>query len=144
MKKFWRASVLMMFLALTSCGEKQEVKELGCGVEMSGYEVMDTKTLGNKGFTYSEADNKLALEMGDAASRLVGEEDEVKIAFVEKDDSKFAAFVVGPAEIEQVEKISCMIFSDFSAQLPKEKKLLFYTDDHNTLVAAIKTKKAEQ
>lgn len=146
MKIIFKTVLVTAVLTLAvSCGEKQEVKELGCGAEMSGYEVMDVKALGNTPFTYSEENRKLALEMTDMVNKAMGTGDEIKIAFVKIDDKDFAAFVVGPADVAEVEKISCVLVNDdFGGRLPQNRKFLYYTEDHNTLVAAIKNKKQEE
>jgi hypothetical protein len=142
---FKTLTVTTVFALAVSCGEKQEIKELGCGAEMSGYEVMDVKALGNTPFTYSEENRKLALEMTDMVNKALGTGEEIKIAFVKIDDKDFAAFVVGPADVAEVEKISCLLVNnDFGGRLPQNRKYIYYTEDHNTLVAAIKNKKQEE
>ncbi len=134
---------LFTCFTLTNCGQKKEgPKDKYCGTEITGFEVMDLKTIRNKGYTYTDEDKELAGDMMDAVNKMLGKEDAVKFSYIMKDENTIAMYVLGPNDQAEVEKISCLLLKeDFDGRLPKERKLLFYTDDHNTLVAAIKTKK---
>jgi hypothetical protein len=39
-----------------------------------------------------------------------------------------------------VEKVSCYLLKENIEGLPKNRSLMFYTNEHDTLVAAVKTK----
>ncbi|NDI98206.1 hypothetical protein GWA97_03880 [Flavobacterium sp. LaA7.5] len=135
--------VLITCFTLVNCNKKQdEPKEKYCGIEITGFEVMDLKTIRNEGYTYTDEDKSLAGDMMDAVNKMLGKEDAIKFSYIMKDANTIAMYVIGPNDQAEVEKISCFLLKeDFDGRLPKERKLLFYTDDHNTLVAAIKSKK---
>ncbi|AXG75181.1 hypothetical protein DVK85_13465 [Flavobacterium arcticum] len=135
--------VLITCFTLANCNKKQEApKEKYCGVEITGFEIMDLKTIGNKGYTYTDADKVLAGDMMEAVDKMLGKTDAVKFSYFMRDENTIGMYVIGPDDQAEVEKISCFLLKeDFDGRLPKERKLLFYTNDHNTLVAAIKSKK---
>jgi hypothetical protein len=127
-------------IILASCGQKQERKELYCGFEMSGFEVMDYKSIGNKGYTYSDADKALHAKLTESVNGLFDNKHDIKVAFVFKDNDKIALYVIAPSDKAMVEKISCYLLKENIEGLPKNRSLMFYTNEHDTLVAAVKTK----
>lgn len=134
--------VSLWAFALLSCkGEKQEIKEKYCGVEMTGYEVMDYKTMGNKGYTYSDADKALHSKLTDTLNKMFKDEHDIVVSFAYKDNDKMALYIVAPDDKAIVEKISCYLLQTRIEGMPTNKNVMFYTEDHNTLVAAVKTKK---
>lgn len=143
MKRIFAIIIAVMVCStLLKCGETQKPKEKYCGIEISGFEVMDLKTIGNQGYTYTDEDKQLAGDMMDAVNKMLGKEDAVRFSYFMRDENTIGMYVIGPNDQEAVEKISCLLLQeDFGGRLPGERKLLFYTDDHETLVAAIKSKK---
>ncbi|QYJ68306.1 hypothetical protein [Flavobacterium litorale] len=135
--------VVVTCLTLANCNKTPATpQEKYCGIEITGFEVMDLKTMKGKGYTYTKEDKALAGDMMDAVNEKLGTEDAVKFSFFMKDDKTIGIYVITADDQEVVEKVSCLLLeNDFNGRLPKERKLLFYTDDHDTLVAAIKTKK---
>lgn len=143
MKKFIIKSALIIFTGMTiiGCGQKQEVKEKYCGVEMSGFEVMDAKTAGNKGYDYTEDDKKLLVDITEAVHQLFNDELEIEFFFFMKTSDKIGMYIIAPEDQKIVETISCYLLkNNFDGRLPENKNLIFYTDKHETLVAAIKSK----
>ncbi len=125
-----------------SCGHKAEVKEKYCGVEMSGFEVLDYKKMGDAGYDYSEADKLLLDELTSGVNALFEDKQKVEIYFAMKDADKIAIYIVAPDDKVMVEKIACYILKSEFKNLPVNRNVLFYTNEHNSLVAAVKTKPA--
>lgn len=143
MKNVIIKSVLIIFTGMTiiGCGQKQEIKEKYCGVEMSGFEVMDAKTAGNKGYDYTENDKKLLVDITEAVHKLFNDELEIEFFFFMKTSDKIGMYIIAPEDQEIVKTISCYLLNNnFEGRLPDNKNLIFYTDKHETLVAAIKSK----
>jgi hypothetical protein len=129
--------------AIISCGKgkDEKPKEKYCGVELSGFEVIDLKAVIDKGFTATDEDNKLMKDIVNDINDLFGDKYEIGMSIFMKDKDAVGMYFVGPDDAAVVEKISCHILGkDYEGRLPKNKKLLFYTNDHNTIVAAVKTK----
>lgn len=143
MKKAIIKSALIIFMSMTiiGCGKKQEVKEKYCGVEMSGFDVMDAKSLGSKGYDYTPDDKKLLVDVTEAVHKLFNDELEIEFFFFMKDSNKIGMYIIAPDDQSIVETISCYLLrNNFEGRLPENKNLIFYTDKHETLVAAIKNK----
>lgn len=140
--KIVKTALAIFCIALAGCGQKSEPVEKYCGLEVPGFEVINLKSLGDKGYEYSDEDNKLAGDIIDAVKQNFNAD--VKLAFVKRDDKEIAMYVLGPSDQAVVEKISCYLLeNDFDNRLPDTRRLLFYTDDHSSLVAAVKSKTAE-
>lgn len=127
-------------LLLASCGQKEKPKEMYCGIGMSAFEVIDAKTMASN-FKYTDADRALldsvTAEIGRAYS-----EKEVKVYFYNHKPAELGVYVVGPDDKAVVEKIACTVLQSKQPGLPKLRKVVFYTDAHSSLVAAVKTKPA--
>lgn len=135
------ALTIFTVIALTGCVQKQEVKEKYCGLEMSGFEVMDAKMIGNKGYEYTAEDKDLLVDVTDGVHKLFNDELEIEFFFFMKDKDKIGMYIIAPDDKEVVEKISCYLLkNDFEERLPATRNLIFYTDKHETLVAAVKSK----
>ncbi|OIQ16288.1 MAG: hypothetical protein BM557_10475 [Flavobacterium sp. MedPE-SWcel] len=127
---------------LTNCKKQHEApKEKYCGIEVTGFEIMDLKTIANKGYTYTDEDKALAGDMMRAVEEIPNNSYKAKFSFFMKDENTIGMYIIGPDDQAAVEKISCLLLQeDFDGRLPENRKLLFYTDDHANLVAAIKSK----
>lgn len=137
-----KAALSVLCIILIGCGQKTEPAEKYCGLEIPGFEVINLKSLGDKGYEYSDADNKLAGDIMDVVKENFNTD--VKLAFVKRDDAEIAMYIIGPSDQGVVEKISCYLLeNDFDSRLPAKRSLLFYTDDHSSLVAAVKSKEKE-
>ncbi|MNK07699.1 hypothetical protein D3C87_256160 [compost metagenome] len=135
------ALAIFTVVVMLSCGKKQEVKEKYCGLEMSGFEVMDAKMIGNKGYEYTAEDKDLLVDITEQVHKLFNDELEIEFFFFMKDKDKIGMYIIAPDDKEAVEVISCYLLkNDFEGRLPSNKNLIFYTDKHETLVAAIKNK----
>lgn len=135
------ALAIFTVVVMASCGKKQEVKEKYCGLEMSGFEVMDAKMIGNKGYEYTAEDKDLLVDITEQVHKLFNDELEIEFFFFMKDKDKIGMYIIAPDDKEVVEVISCYLLkNDFEGRLPSNKNLIFYTDKHETLVAAIKNK----
>ena len=135
------ALAIFTVVVMVSCGKKQEVKEKYCGLEMSGFEVMDAKMIGNKGYEYTAEDKDLLVDITEQVHKLFNDELEIEFFFFMKDKDKIGMYIIAPDDKEVVEVISCYLLkNDFEGRLPSNKNLIFYTDKHETLVAAIKNK----
>lgn len=145
--KFAVKSLFIVFitLSLVGCKKTQDPpKEKYCGIEMTGFEVMDSKTIAKKGYNHTSADKELSGDMMAAIDSMSGEAYDVNFSFFMRDNEKIGLYVIGPDDQAEVEKISCLLLTeDFDGRLPEERELLFYTNDHSTLLAAIKSKKEE-
>lgn len=130
----------LIMLTLISCGQKQERKELYCGQEMSSFEVMDYKAMNDKGFTYNAADKDLYNKLLEGITNHAANDVEVQLSFAHKDNDKIALLIIAPSDKAIVEKISCYLLQANLDGFPKNRNLLFYTNEHNTLVAAVKNK----
>lgn len=139
------ALIIALSLLMVNCKKTQDPpKEKYCGIEMTGFEVMDSKTIAKKGYTHTSADKELSGDMMAAIDSISGKAYEVNFSFFMRDKEKIGLYVIGPNDQAEVEKISCLLLTeDFDGRLPEERELLFYTNDHNTLLAAIKSKKEE-
>ena len=142
--KFAVKSLFILFatLSLVGCKKTQDPpKEKYCGIEMTGFEVMDTKTIANEGYTYTPEDRELAADMIAAIDSMSGKAYDINFSFFMRNKEKIGLYVLGPDDQKDVEKISCLLLKEnFGGRLPKERELLFYTKDHSTLLAAIKSK----
>lgn len=135
------ALAIFTVVVIAGCGKKQEVKEKYCGLEMSGFEVMDAKMIGNKGYEYTAEDKDLLVDITEQVHKLFNDELEIEFFFFMKDKDKIGMYIIAPDDKEFVEVISCYLLkNDFEGRLPSNKNLIFYTDKHETLVAAIKNK----
>ena len=143
-------SLIALFacLAIVSCGqgekkkEESAVKEKYCGIELTGFEVIDLKTLVNSGFKGTEEDTKLIQKIVNDVNDLFEDKYEIGMSFILKDKDKVAIYIQGPEEPAVVEKVCCYLLgSDVDSILPKERKLLYYTEAHTNIVAGIQTKK---
>jgi len=135
------ALAIFTVVVMVGCGKKQEVKEKYCGLEMSGFEVMDAKMIGNKGYEYTAEDKDLLVDITEQVHKLFNDELEIEFFFFMKDKDKIGMYIIAPDDKEVVEVISCYLLkNDFEGRLPSNKNLIFYTDKHETLVAAIKNK----
>lgn len=135
------ALAIFTVVVMAGCGKKQEVKEKYCGLEMSGFEVMDAKMIGNKGYEYTAEDKDLLVDITEQVHKLFNDELEIEFFFFMKDKDKIGMYIIAPDDKEVVEVISCYLLkNDFEGRLPSNKNLIFYTDKHETLVAAIKNK----
>lgn len=135
------ALAIFTVVVMAGCEKKQEVKEKYCGLEMSGFEVMDAKMIGNKGYEYTAEDKDLLVDITEQVHKLFNDELEIEFFFFMKDKDKIGMYIIAPDDKEVVEVISCYLLkNDFEGRLPSNKNLIFYTDKHETLVAAIKNK----
>lgn len=135
-------TVLVILSIALSCGHKAEIKEKYCGVEMSGFEVLDYKKMGDAGYNYT-ADDKILLEqLTLGINGLFKDKEKIEVYFAMKDANKIAIYIVAPDDKAMVEQISCYILNSQFQNLPASRNILFYTNAHNTLVAAVKTKPA--
>lgn len=135
---------ILPFLAvfiLFSCGQQQERKELYCGIEMSGFEVIDFKTMANKGYAYTEEDKALHEKLTEGVKQLLDNKEEIQISFAFKENDTIALFIIAPSDKEIVEKISCYLLKEDFDGFPKNRNLMFYTNEHNTIVAGVKNKR---
>lgn len=135
---------ILPFLAaciLISCGQQQERKELYCGIEMSGFEVMDFKTMANRRYNYTDEDKALHTQLTEGVNQLLDNKEDVQISFAFKENDTIALFIIAPSDKEIVEKISCYLLKEDFKGFPKNRNLLFYTNEHDTLVAGVKSKK---
>ena len=135
--------ILAVCAAIVSCGERKDTKpkEKYCGVELSGFEVIDLKGIIDKGFKTTDEDNKLMKDIVNEINDLFDDKYEIGMSIFMRDKDVVGMYFVGPDDAAVVEKISCHILGkDYDGRLPKNKKLLFYTNAHSSLVAAIKTK----
>lgn len=135
--------VLAVCAAIVSCGKGKDepLKEKYCGLEISAFDVIALKKIGDKGYTFSDDDNKLAADMMAALKGLFDNKYDIQIGFIERNADKIGLYVITPDDQKVVEKVSCYLLeNDFDGRLPKTRNLLFYTPDHNTLLAAVKTK----
>jgi hypothetical protein len=141
MKTIKTALLLLIAFTITNCGQKQEPKEKYCGIEISGFEVIDLKAIGDKGFNYTEEDRSTERGLTAELNALFDNTKNIKVIFFMKTDDTIGMYIMAPDDQQVVEKISCHILTNtFNGRLPENRKLLFYTDAHDTLVAAIKTK----
>ncbi|WP_094414232.1 hypothetical protein [Flavobacterium cyanobacteriorum] len=130
----------LMFATQISCGHKAEIKEKYCGVEMSGFEVLDYKKMGDDGYDYTEDDKLLLSELKTGINNLFDNKEAIEVYFAMKDKGRIALYIVAPDDKAMVEKISCYVLASGFKNLPPSRNLLFYTNEHNSLVAAVKTK----
>lgn len=140
MKKTITTSALALLL-LASCGQTEKPKELYCGIGMSAFEVIDAKTLAAN-FKYSEEDKTLLGEVTKAVTA-IDTTKKIDVYFFNHKPEEIGVYIVAPDDKALVEKISCNILKSTITGLPATRKVVFYTNDHNNLVAAVKTKPAE-
>ncbi|GGB74770.1 hypothetical protein GCM10007424_13410 [Flavobacterium suaedae] len=139
------ALLVVLSLGMVNCKKTQDPpKEKYCGIEMTGFEVMDSKTIAKKGYNHTSDDKELAGDMMAAIDSMSGKAYDVNFSFFMRDNEKIGLYVLGPNDQKEIEKISCLLLKeDFDGRLPEERELLFYTNDHNTLLAAVKSKSEE-
>lgn len=140
MKTIFIASALALVL-LSSCGQTEKPKEMYCGIGMSAFEVIDAKTMAAN-FKYTEADKTL-LTAVTAEVKSVYAEKPVEVYFYNKKVDEIGIYVVAPNDKAVVEKICCDLLQSTLPDLPATRKIVFYTNENNNLVAAVKTKPAE-
>ncbi|MFP9099740.1 hypothetical protein ACLI09_11855 [Flavobacterium sp. RHBU_24] len=142
MKTIFKSAIITFFAAilLTSCGQEKP-KELYCGISMGAFEVLDAKKAAEN-FSYTDADKTLLADVTAMVKAFAGE-NPAEVYFFQKDDTSIGIYIVAPDDKALVEKISCGILNSTLANLPDARKVVFYTNDHNNLVAAIKSKPKE-
>jgi hypothetical protein len=128
-------------LLLTSCGQNEKPKDMYCGIGMSAFEVIDAKTMAAN-FKYADADKTL-LEAVTNEVKGVYAEKPVEVYFFNKKPEEIGIYVVAPNDKAVVEKICCDLLQSTLPGLPATRKIVFYTNENNNLVAAVKTKPAE-
>lgn len=131
---------LFILATILSCGHKAEVKEKYCGMEMSGFEVLDYKKKGDAGYDYTKEDKILLEQLTLGINGLFKDKEKVEVYFATKSVEKIAIYIVAPDDKAMVEQISCYILNSQFQNMPTNRNILFYTNAHNTLVAAVKTK----
>ncbi len=141
MKVLKSAMLLLSAVAMVSCGQKQEPKERYCGKDISGFEVMDLKKLGET-YKFTEADNKLALDVQNVLTKMAADKKaEIEVGMIVHDKERIGFYIIVPEDPEIIEASSCYLLqNDMGGRLPKSRKLLFYAKDHNSLLAAITNK----
>jgi hypothetical protein len=127
------------FVVISACAHKAEIKEKYCGIEMSGFEVLDYKKMGDDGYNYTTEDKVLLNELTTNINRLFNNKEKIEVYFADKTKDNIAVYIVAPDDKVMVEKISCYILKAEFNNMPPNRNLLFYTNEHNTLVAAVKT-----
>lgn len=132
--------IIFILFTLISCGHRAEIKEKYCGVEMSGFEVLDYKKMGDAGYDYSKEDKILLEQLTLGINGLFKDKEKIEVYFAMKNAEKIAIYIVAPDDKAMVEQISCYILNSKFQNLPANRNILFYTNAHNTLVAAVKTK----
>lgn len=140
MKKTFITSALVLLL-LSSCGQNEKPKELYCGISMGAFEVLDAKKAADN-FSYTDSDKALLADITAMVKAFAGDKP-AEVYFFQKDDKSIGIFIVAPDDKALVEKISCGILNSTLADLPNARKVVFYTNDHNNLVAAVKSKPVE-
>lgn len=125
-------------LMLTSCNQQPKKEEVYCGLAMSGFEVIDAKSMAAK-FTYSPEDKVLLNTVTKEVLELYPKKD-AEVYFFQKDDKNIGIYIVGPDDNKLVEQVSCHLLKSQLEGLPKNRKVVFYTNEHNNLVAAVKSK----
>ena len=125
-------------LLLTACGQNEKPKELYCGIGMSAFEVMDAKSAAAN-FKYTEADKVLLTGVTQEVKAIAGDKP-AEVYFFQKDEKFIGIYIVAPDDKALVEKISCALLKSTLDGLPDTRKVVFYTNEHNNLVAAVKTK----
>lgn len=136
---------LLACLAIVSCGDKKKEetvkKEKYCGVELTGFQVIDLKTIANSGFTGTEEDKKLVQKIVNDVNALFEGKYEIGMSFFMKDKDKVGMYILGPDDPAVTEKVMCYLLgTNMDNVLPKERNLLYYTGDHNNIVAGIRSK----
>lgn len=136
---------LFACLAVIACGEKKKEetakKEKYCGVELTGFQVIDLKAIANRGFNASEDDQVLIKKIVNDVNALFDSKYEIGMAFFMKDDNKVGMYIMGPDDPAVTEKVMCYLLgTNMDNVLPKERNLLYYTGNHNNIVAGIKSK----
>lgn len=140
MKTTFKFFTFIFCIALTACGGKQEAADKYCGKELSAFQVMDLKKIGDQGYTFSDEDNKLAADMIAALNGLYETSPEIQIGFIMKEADKIGLYVLVP-DATYVEKASCYLLqNDFDGRLPKTRNLVFYSKGTNDLLAGIRSK----
>lgn len=142
MKAIFKSAVIAFSAALllTACGQEKP-KELYCGISMGAFEVLDAKKAAEN-FSYTDADKTLLANVTAMVKAFAGDKP-AEVYFFQKDDKSIGIYIVAPDDKALVEKISCGILNSTLANLPTARKVVFYTNDHNNLVAAIKSKPVE-
>jgi hypothetical protein len=140
MKNIFKKSLFVFSTALllTACGQNEKPKEMYCGLGMSAFEVMDAKSMAAN-FKYTEKDKVLLTMVTDEVKSVAGDKP-TEVYFFNSDDTFLGIYVVAPDDKALVEKISCALLQSSSAGLPETRKIVFYTNQSNNLVAAVKTK----
>jgi hypothetical protein len=140
MKKTTVTAALSLLL-LASCGQNEKPKEMYCGIGMSAFEVIDAKTMAAN-FKYTDADKTL-LTAVTAEVKSIYAEKPVEVYFFNKKADEIGIYVVAPNDKAVVEKICCDLLQSALPGLPATRKIVFYTNENNNLVAAVKTKPVE-
>jgi hypothetical protein len=125
-------------LLLSACGQNEKPKEMYCGLGMSAFEVIDAKSMAAN-FKYTDSDKALLAVVTDEVTSVAGDKP-TEVYFFNRDDKFIGIYVVAPDDKALVEKISCALLQSSSAALPETRKIVFYTNQSNNLVAAVKTK----
>jgi len=108
---------------------------------MGAFEVLDAKKAADN-FSYTDSDKALLADITAMVKAFAGDKP-AEVYFFQKDDKSIGIFIVAPDDKALVEKISCGILNSTLADLPNARKVVFYTNDHNNLVAAVKSKPVE-
>ena len=130
--------VLSAAIFLTSCG-KDKTNKVHCGVEMSAFQAMELKKIGNEGYTFSDDDKKLAADVIETLNGLFDNKYKFNLGFIERNDQKISLYVIVSDDEEVIDKVSCYLMQhDFDGRLPETRNLLFYTESYDKILIGIK------
>lgn len=139
-------SVLACF-AFIACGQNEKKKEefapkeKYCGVELTGFEVLDLKNVLKNQVPVSAADEALNQKLVNNIDSLTGGTQQIGMRIFYKDKDKVSMYVQGPDDAAVTEKVCCYLLgAELDTQLPKQRNVLYYTEKSDNIVAGIKSK----
>ncbi len=131
--------VLLVVIALISCAGHIEKEEKNCGVEMSVSEVAEVNKTGAN-YNYKDSDLDLLADITTGVHELFNDQYEIEVFFAMHSKDKIALYVIVPDDENMIEKIRCYILTTNLKDIPKNRLLLFYSDQNDTFLSAFKTK----
>ena len=141
MKFNFKLCLIIISLAailFSACSIVKPKKTKYCGSELTEKEVIRLKEKGES-FSYSDEDIDLLADISNEVLALYFDTVITEVFLFMHDKDDIGIYLVGQEDPKEIEKISCHLLRNLHGiNLPKNVYLLFYSDENEKLVAAVR------